>query len=107
MQYQRDRYIISFKENKVRILCIQNVPIFNIFDNKTVTGDDGGNYWRFSHFVRLLITSLVQVVVDRTTMRSHRAIVDLQLLMQSVPITTNIASSNPTQERCNQYNIMR
>ena len=26
--------------------------------------------------------------------------------MQSVPITTNIASSNPTQARCTWYNIM-
>jgi hypothetical protein len=26
--------------------------------------------------------------------------------MQSVPITTNVASSNPTQERCTRYNIM-
>ena len=26
--------------------------------------------------------------------------------MQSVPITTNIVTSNPTQERCTWYNIM-
>ena len=31
---------------------------------------------------------------------------DLQLPMQSVPITTNIVSSNPTQARCTIYNIM-
>jgi len=26
--------------------------------------------------------------------------------MQSVPITTNVVSSNPAQERCTRYNIM-
>jgi hypothetical protein len=31
---------------------------------------------------------------------------DLQLPMQSVPITTEVVSSNPTQMRCTQYNIM-
>jgi hypothetical protein len=31
---------------------------------------------------------------------------DLQLLMQSKPITINAASSNPIQARCTQYNIM-
>jgi hypothetical protein len=29
-----------------------------------------------------------------------RIVVDLQLLVQSVPITTKVVSSNPTQERC-------
>jgi hypothetical protein len=31
---------------------------------------------------------------------------DLQLHMQSVPITTNVASLNPVQVRCTRYNIM-
>jgi hypothetical protein len=31
---------------------------------------------------------------------------DLRLTMQSVPITTNVVSSNPTQVRCTRYNIM-
>ena len=31
---------------------------------------------------------------------------DLQLALQSVPSTTNIVSSNPTQARCTRYNIM-
>ena len=31
---------------------------------------------------------------------------DLQLPMQSVPITTNVVSSNPAQARCIRYNIM-
>jgi len=26
--------------------------------------------------------------------------------MQSVPITTNVVSSNPAQARCTRYNIM-
>jgi len=30
---------------------------------------------------------------------------DLQLPMQSVPTTTNVVSSNPTQEGWTQYNI--
>ena len=33
-------------------------------------------------------------------------VVGLQLPMQSVPITTNIVSSNPAQAKCTQYNIM-
>jgi len=33
-------------------------------------------------------------------------LLDLQLLMQSVPITTDVVSSNPTQTRCPRYNIM-
>ena len=31
---------------------------------------------------------------------------DLQLPMQSVPITTNVLSSNSTQAMCTRYNIM-
>jgi len=31
--------------------------------------------------------------------------VDLHLPLQSVPITTNVASSNPAQARCTRYNI--
>jgi len=31
---------------------------------------------------------------------------DLELPMQSVPITTNIVSLNPPQVRCTWYNIM-
>jgi len=31
---------------------------------------------------------------------------DLQLPMQSVPITTNIVSSNPAHARCIRYSIM-
>jgi hypothetical protein len=30
---------------------------------------------------------------------------DLQLPMQSVPITSNVVSSNPAQARCTRYNI--
>jgi len=33
--------------------------------------------------------------------------VDLQLPMQSVPITTMVVSSNSAQARCTLYNIMR
>jgi hypothetical protein len=35
-----------------------------------------------------------------------RMVIDLQLPMPSVPITTNDASSNPAQARCTRYNIM-
>ena len=31
---------------------------------------------------------------------------DLQLPMQSVPITTNVVNSNPAQAGCTRYNIM-
>jgi hypothetical protein len=31
---------------------------------------------------------------------------DLQLPMQSVPITTEVVSLNPVQARCTRYNIM-
>jgi hypothetical protein len=37
--------------------------------------------------------------------RDHMEL-DLQLPMQSVPITTNVVSSNPAQARCSGYNIM-
>ena len=30
-----------------------------------------------------------------------------RLPMQSVPITTNVVSSNPTQASCTRYNIMQ
>ena len=33
-------------------------------------------------------------------------VMDLQLPVQLVPITTNVVSSNPAQMRCTQYNIM-
>jgi len=32
-------------------------------------------------------------------------LMDLQLPMQLVPITTNVVSSNPAQESCTRYNI--
>jgi len=32
---------------------------------------------------------------------------NLQLPMQSVHITTNVVSSNPSQARCTRYSIMR
>ena len=35
-----------------------------------------------------------------------RMVVGFQLPVQSVPITTNIVSSNPAQTRCTWYNIM-
>ena len=39
--------------------------------------------------------------------RGHdRLVVGLKLHMQSVPITTNVASYNPSQTRCTRYNIM-
>jgi hypothetical protein len=31
---------------------------------------------------------------------------DLQLPVQSVPITTNVVSSNPAQAKCTRYNIL-
>jgi hypothetical protein len=34
-------------------------------------------------------------------------VMDLQLPMPSVPITTEVVSSNPAQARCTRYNIMR
>ena len=32
-------------------------------------------------------------------------LLDIQLPMKSLPITTNVLSSNPTQARCTRYNI--
>jgi len=32
---------------------------------------------------------------------------DLQLPVQSMPITTEVVGSNPGQARCTRYNIMR
>jgi len=34
-------------------------------------------------------------------------VVDLKQPMQSVPITTNVGSSNTVQERCTRYNIIQ
>jgi hypothetical protein len=31
---------------------------------------------------------------------------DLQIPMQSMPITTNVVSSNSAEERCTRYNII-
>jgi hypothetical protein len=33
-------------------------------------------------------------------------VVELKLPVQSVPVTTNIVSSNPTHLKCTRYNIM-
>ena len=39
--------------------------------------------------------------------RGHdRMVVGFKLPMQSVPITTNVVRSNPTQARCSRNNIM-
>ena len=34
--------------------------------------------------------------------RRDRMVVDLQVPMQSVPITTNVVSTNPTQAKCDK-----
>ena len=64
----------------------------------------------------LLLKKVLTVVVNNSnnindqTNRDHCGrdcmVVDLQLSMQSVPITANIVSSNPAQARCTPYNIM-
>jgi hypothetical protein len=43
---------------------------------------------------------------DKFQLKVKEHILDLQLPMQSVPITTNVASLNPVQARCTRYNIM-
>ena len=40
------------------------------------------------------------------TRSRHGRVRMVKLHMQSVPITTNVVSSNPAQARCTQYNIM-
>jgi hypothetical protein len=41
-----------------------------------------------------------------TKVRCGRDPMDLLLPMQSVPITTNVVSSNPAYARCTRYNIV-
>jgi hypothetical protein len=55
------------------------------------------NFCRWSSFPNLPVMLGVVVII---------LWLDLQLPMQSVPITNNVASSNPVQERCTLYNIM-
>jgi hypothetical protein len=43
--------------------------------------------------------------VKRCRRGRDRMVVDLQLPIQSVYITTNVVNSNPTQARCTRYNI--
>ena len=54
-------------------------------------------YYHFSYW----LSCLDPLVCDR-----RDRMVDLQLPMQSVPITTNILSSNPAQAIYTQYTIM-
>jgi hypothetical protein len=44
--------------------------------------------------------------LDKFQLKVKEHILDLQLPMQSVPITTNVVSLNPVQARCTRYNIM-
>jgi len=63
------------------------------------------------HYVIKFVSDLQQVC---GFLRQHYVIkfvsdllqVDLQLPMQSVPITTKFVSLNPTMVRCTRYNIM-
>jgi len=43
----------------------------------------------------------INLLTKTTTLSSY-----LQLPMQSVPITTNVTSSNPAQARCTRYHIL-
>ena len=43
--------------------------------------------------------------VKRGRRGCDRMVVDLQLPIQSVYITTNVVNSNPTQAKCTRYNI--
>jgi hypothetical protein len=60
--------------------------------------------------IRILITPLV----SSSSSYNHNRVVgvmivwwlDLQLSIQSVPITTHVVSSNPALARCTRYNIM-
>jgi hypothetical protein len=49
---------------------------------------------------------MVSVTSTRRPRGRDRMVVDVQLPVQSVPITTKVVSSNPVQARCTQYNIM-
>jgi hypothetical protein len=62
----------------------------------------------------MLSMCLNPVQAKRTTIIILEAVVvviiwllDLQLPVQSVPITTNVVSLNPAQTKCTRYNIMR
>ena len=54
-----------------------------------------------------ILFKLVTETGSRVTIWGRRGrMVVGQLPMQSVPITTNVVSSNPTQVGCTRYNIM-
>jgi hypothetical protein len=48
--------------------------------------------------------SLIVIMISGSVVDVIVWYLDLQLLMQSVPITTNVVSWNPAQARCNRYN---
>jgi len=54
-------------------------------------------------FLIFFITSLLYKL-DTLLLKQNQ--LDLQLPVQSVPITTKVVSSNPVQARCTRYNIM-
>jgi hypothetical protein len=61
----------------------------------------------FSIYIALFIDETVILCIQSHQIyRGRNGMVDLQLPMQSVPVTTNIVSSNPAQVKCTQYNIM-
>jgi hypothetical protein len=66
--------------------------------------------YKFDHLEKNNFLSYFFVYIYKTLpLRGHCGrdrVVDLKLHVQSVPITTKVASSNPDQVMCTRYNIM-
>jgi hypothetical protein len=60
------------------------------------------------NYISLLFLFCFAILLDNNWGRRGRdgMVVEFITTYQSVPITTNIVSSNPAQARCTQYNIM-
>jgi hypothetical protein len=57
-------------------------------------------------YIEKALNIIIYLILSSTHRGRDHMVVDLQLPVQYVPITTKVVSSNPTQARCTRYNIM-
>ena len=93
--------IICYSYNNMHGVYLQNISIYYYFFYYSAS---------ISHLVIAIGANVIIWAIPVSNVLIIMVVIvwwlDLQLPMQSVPITTNVVSLNPAQARCTRFNIM-